>query len=200
MYGAEQAEAWARVAPPSRWSPVPSVARFGPVLAIERIGPPAFERARAVRLRALRDAPDAFWITAAQEAATTAAQWRDRLARSDAATFVARLDRADVGLAVGASHHEHAGDAGLYAMWVAPEARGSGAATALIEAVVEWARAAGYRFLRLDVADTNEPAVRLYSRIGFEPTGVVGVLPAPRGHITEHERALDLRPADGAES
>jgi ribosomal protein S18 acetylase RimI-like enzyme len=168
------------------------------MLTIERIEPEAFERARALRLRALRDAPDAFWVTAEEEASTTPAQWRDRLARPDAATFVASRDGVDVGLAVGGRHHQHEGDAGLYSMWVAPQARGSGAGTALIQAVVEWARAAGYQVLRLEVADSNEHAVRLYSRMGFVPTGVVGTLPAPRDHIAEHERALDLGATGGA--
>ena len=170
------------------------------MVTIERMEPDAFERVRALRLRALRDAPDAFWVTADQEAATTAAEWRGRLARTDAATFVASRDGLDVGMAVGTRHHEHKGDAALEAMWVAPEARSSGVATALIQAVVEWAHAAGYGSLRLDVADVNEPAVRLYSRMGFVPTGVVGTLPVPRDHITEHERVLDLGPARGADT
>ncbi len=78
-------------------------------------------------------------------------------------------------------------------MWVAPEARGAGVGLALAQAVTEWARGAGFATLRLDVADANEPAVRLYARAGFAPTGAVGALPPPRAHITEHERALDLR-------
>ena len=170
------------------------------MVTIERIEPDGFERVRAVRLRALRDAPDAFWVTADQEAATTTAEWRGRLARTDAATFVASRAGLDVGLAVGTRHHEHERDAALEAVWVAPEVRGSGVATALIQAVVEWAHAAGYGSLRLEVADANEPAVRLYSRIGFVPTGVVGTLPVPRDHITEHERVLDLGYARGADS
>lgn len=161
-------------------------------LTIERVGPEAFQRVRAVRLRALRDAPDAFWVIAEEEEATTAAQWRGRLARPDAATFLAVRDGVDVGLAIGARRHGHEGVAGLYAMWVAPEARGSGAGVALIGAVVGWARAAGHRSLRLEVADTNEPALRLYARLGFVPTGAVGTMPAPRDHISEHERVLEL--------
>jgi GNAT superfamily N-acetyltransferase len=164
-----------------------------PMVTIERIGPDGFERVRAVRLRALRDAPDAFWVTADEEAATTDEEWRERLARADAATFVATRDGRDIGLAVGARHHIHPADAGLYAMWVAPEARGEGAGLALVRAVTEWAHGAGFATLRLDVGDANEPAVRLYARAGFVPTGVVGALPPPRAHITEHERALDLR-------
>jgi ribosomal protein S18 acetylase RimI-like enzyme len=166
------------------------------VVAIERIQADTWERARTVRLRALQDAPDAFWTTADEEVATTADQWRERVSSSDSATFVAGRDGVDVGLVVGAPHHEHQGDAGLYALWVAPDARGDGAATELVEAVVDWARAAGYHTLRLDVADTNGNALRLYQRMGFQPTGAVSAFSSPRDHITEHERALDLRPAD----
>jgi ribosomal protein S18 acetylase RimI-like enzyme len=163
------------------------------VSEIERIQPDAFERVRALRLRALRDAPDAFWVTAEEESATTAAGWRERLARPDAATFIASRDGADVGLAIGARYHDDASTASLYAMWVAPEVRGRGAATALIDAVMGWARAGGYETLRLEVGDANENAVRLYERMGFVSTGATGALPAPREHITEHERVLDLR-------
>lgn len=173
------------------WAPSPR-ATVAPVLSVERVGPEAFARARALRLRALRDAPDAFWVTAEEEAATTVGEWRRRLAMPDAATFVAVRDGADVGLAVGTRHHEHEGDAALQAVWVAPEARGSGAGRALVRAVVAWARAAGYGSVRLDVGDANGPAVRLYARMGFVPTGAVGALPSPREHLTEHERALGL--------
>lgn len=167
------------------------------MFTVERAGPDEAERVRALRLRALRDAPDAFWVTAEEEAAAPPARWRDRLARGDAATFVATRDGADVGLVMGTPHHDADGDAGLYAMWVAPEVRGAGVAPALIAAVIDWARAAGYRSLRLEVGDANERAVRLYARMGFVPTGVSGAMPAPRDHISEHERALDLRPAGG---
>jgi len=163
------------------------------MLAVERMGPDAWERVRAMRMRALQDSPDAFWATADEEATTTAAEWRRRLERPDAATFIANRDGVDVGLAVGAPHHHHEADAGLYAMWVAPKARGTGVGVALITSVIEWAHAAGYRSVRLDVGDTNVHAVRLYERIGFMPTGVTATLPPPRAHITEHERVLDLR-------
>jgi ribosomal protein S18 acetylase RimI-like enzyme len=108
-------------------------------------------------------------------------------------TFLAVVDGTDAGLAVGAPHHNIPGDAGLYAMWVAPDARGRGVGTALVAAVVDWARAAGHGCLRLEVADDNAPAVRLYERAGFAATGRRGHLPPPRDHITEHERALVLR-------
>ncbi len=164
------------------------------MLRIDRPGPDQAARVRAVRLRALRDAPDAFCTTAEEEERSTDADWRDRLTRPDAVTVVASLDGADVGLAVGAPHHDEAGDVGLYAVWVAPEARGAGVGEALIRAVADWARARGHAYLRLEVGDANAPAVRLYDRLGFAPTGRTSAFPPPRAHITEHERALPLRP------
>jgi ribosomal protein S18 acetylase RimI-like enzyme len=128
-----------------------------------------------------------------EEAATTAAEWRRRLERPDAATFIASRDGVDVGLVLGAPHHHHEVDAGLYGLWVAPQARGTGVGVALISSVIMWARVAGYRFVRLEVGDTNAHAVGLYERIGFAPTGVTATWPPPRAHITEHEWALDPR-------
>jgi ribosomal protein S18 acetylase RimI-like enzyme len=160
-------------------------------------------RLRAVRLRALRADPDAFWSTAAEEEDLPDSHWRERLARPEVATFLARLGGtegkgadgkgADVGIVVLAPHHDRPGDLGLYAMWVAPEARNLGVAAALVTAGLEWARAAGYATVRLEVADRNAAAIALYERFGFRPTGRTGTLPPPREHIAEHERAVDLR-------
>lgn len=162
---------------------------------IERVDADAWARARGVRLRALRDAPDAFWSTTEGEARLAVSVWRRRLARPDAATFLAVRDGRDVGLAIGARHHAHPRDAGLYSVWVAPEVRGSGLADQLVMAVVDWARAAGHPRIRLDVADDNLRAVGLYARLGFTPTGAVSRFPPPRDHVVEHERVLDLRMA-----
>lgn len=77
-------------------------------------------------------------------------------------------------------------------MWVAEAARGNGMSDKLVGFVVDWARKLGFVSLALDVADTNHSAIRLYARLGFEPTGACGHLPYPREHITEHERCLML--------
>lgn len=162
------------------------------MVAVEPIGAAQWARARTTRLRALRDTPDAFSSTAAQESTLPEHDWRARLERTDAVTLLAVVGGVDVGMVVGAPHHEQPADAGLYAMWVAPEARGQGVGDALITAVADWARTAGYPRLRLDVADANARAVRLYERMGFAPTGVTTRFPAPRSHIVEHERVLEL--------
>ena len=66
--------------------------------------------------------------------------------------------------------------ADLFAMWVAPAVRGSGASDALVEAALDWAREHGCRRVDLEVAPGNTRAERLYARHGFvasgEPTAI----------------------------
>ncbi len=52
---------------------------------------------------------------------------------------------------------------------VAPEARGQGVGTRLLDAIETLARERGASTIRLDVIDTNPDARRLYERRGFEP-------------------------------
>lgn len=163
-------------------------------MTVERMGADDWERVRAVRLHALEDAPDAFWTTLEEDLARPPESWRTRLAGADAATFVATWQGEDVGLVTGAQYIGRDRTAGLFGMWTTPERRGCGVATELVEAVVGWARSAGYERVLLDVGDTNAAAIRLYERMGFTPTGVRSTFPAPRTHIREHERELLLHP------
>ena len=147
-------------------------------------------RLRAIRLRALAEAPDAFASTHGQAAALPPDSWSAQL--REIPTFVAVLEGEDVGIVRGARDDSRADTAWLISMWVAPEVRGQGVGEALIDAVVEWARTTGAWRLLLDVGDHNRPATALYARKGFEPNGTTGSLPAPRSHIREHQRELRL--------
>lgn len=159
-------------------------------MEIVRLENPHWQRLRALRLAALADAPDAFGATLAEAERFTEKHWRQQL---DAlATYVAVLDGADAGMARGVADRSDPRNACLVSMWVLPAARVQGVGEALIRAVIDWARAAGHARLLLDVADGNQPALRLYERLGFQRTGETGSLPAPREHITEHRRALEL--------
>jgi len=58
---------------------------------------------------------------------------------------------------------------------VAPEARGSGVGTALLDAIVDEARRRGYAQVRLDVVDTNPRAKALYRHVGFREVKTVRI-------------------------
>jgi ribosomal protein S18 acetylase RimI-like enzyme len=149
-------------------------------------------RVRALRLAALRDAPDAFAATFENESQFSPEVWRDRLARIDVVTFVATLSSRndnshDVGMLVLADARDDATTAWVYAVWVRPDARGCAVADALLAAALQRAHAAGRTRVRLEVGDHNVAAIALYRRAGFRPTGRRSTLPAPREHITELE-------------
>ena len=136
-------------------------------------------RLRTIRLRSLQDAPLAFGSTHEAQIERPPEVWTEQIRIMP--TFVAVVDGLDMGVARGA--YDDDGDAKtvwLLSMWVAPEGRGQGLGVALADAVIDWARTTPAQRLVLDVADDNEPAIALYQRMGFVPTGVTGTLPAPR--------------------
>ena len=86
------------------------------------------------------------------------------VAEDDAGTVVGRLS-------VGRDPHPastHVADVGLM---VAVGARRQGVGRALLQAAVDWARAAGVRKLELHVFPWNEAAMKLYESFGFEREG-----------------------------
>ncbi|MDD9932720.1 MAG: GNAT family N-acetyltransferase [Myxococcales bacterium] len=157
---------------------------------IESFGLHQAPRLRALRLRALRDAPDAFETTFESAAGWPDDSWAQQLAALP--TFVAVRDGADVGMVRGAMDEDRPDTAWLISMWVAPEARRHGVGGLLVDRVVLWARELELTRLLLDVGDANAAAIALYAGRGFERTGVTSRLPPPRDHIAEHQRELRL--------
>jgi GNAT superfamily N-acetyltransferase len=130
---------------------------------------------RALRLRALEDAPAAFCSTLAEEAARTDQDWAWRL--NIGATsgrdrpLVAELGGTAAGLAWAKVDAGDPSLVNLFQVWVAPEARGHGVAVALLEAAILWARAVNARAMQLGVVCGNDTARRLYERAGFRAIG-----------------------------
>ena len=105
-------------------------------MEIRRVGRDEWGELRALRLRALQDAPDAFGSTYEEESSRTDAEWMGwaaDLADGGSSFGVVADDGGWIAMAVGAPHRDHPGEAGLFAMWVAPDARHAGIGRALVE-------------------------------------------------------------------
>lgn len=96
---------------------------------------------RALRLRALADAPEAFEMTLAQAEQGMDEDWRQRVAGGDErVTFVEEDEDGNlVGMAVGLFDPD-ARVAHLVGMFVEPGKRRAGLGRGLVEAVESWAR------------------------------------------------------------
>ncbi|WP_420129031.1 GNAT family N-acetyltransferase [Longimicrobium sp.] len=135
---------------------------------------------QALRLRGLRESPAAFGSTYENEVDTPLEQIAERLVRGagrEDVMFGAFDDDggALVGLAGLArqngpkSRHR----AGVWGMYVAPEARGRGAGRALISALIAHARTLdGVERLVLGVESGNKAARALYHSFGFATYGI----------------------------
>ncbi len=152
-----------------------------PPVGVRTLGPDDVETLRSIRLRALADSPEQFSSTWEREALRTVEDWRRWIASG--ATFVFEDDGSSdgtgpgpVGLAAAVPDDDEPGPerpsvVWLMAMWVEPAARGTGAARALVDAVLDWARHHGAAKVRLNVVESNARARRLYERHGFSVTG-----------------------------
>jgi GNAT superfamily N-acetyltransferase len=139
-------------------------------MSVRRLGAADGELLRDLRMRALRDAPHAFEMTAAQEDAVPAEEWGRRAGADGGAVFVAPGDGPAVAMA-GVVLRDGGERALLWGMWVDPAARGRGLGGELVEAAADWARRHGAQRLELWVTDRAGAAAALYRRAGFEPAG-----------------------------
>jgi len=130
---------------------------------------------RDVRLRALATDPESFGSTYEREAAYPSERWHERAdadaAGDEATTLLALRDGEGVGLVTSVRDDDDPSRYDVYAMWVAPDARGAGIGRRLLDDVEAWARAAGARSLWLSVTNRAAAAEGLYRSAGFEPNG-----------------------------
>jgi GNAT superfamily N-acetyltransferase len=161
---------------------------------VRRLGADEVDLLRALRLRALGDAPMAFGSTLAREEGYAPEQWeRWAAASASGAQQAIFIAEPACGMASGVIDDEDPSLAHLYAMWVAPDARGTGASTALLDAVITWATDRGAQRLTTSVADGNAAAAALYARAGFADTGRREPLGHSDGVVAVVERPLGDR-------
>lgn len=147
-------------------------------------------RLKDIRLLSLKSDPDAFGSTYETAVTWDDQNWEDQI--KNLPTFVAVHKDKDVGMVRIVKDKDNDTVAWLISMWVNPSARGMGVGSGLISQTIEWAKSEGCKVIKLDVADENFSAVKLYERMGFQVNGEVGSLPEPRTHIKEHQRELKL--------
>lgn len=142
---------------------------------------------REMRLEALRTEPEAYASSAADWEKLTADEWRTRLAQNS--VFAAFWDDAPVGIMglMRQSASKMAHRATLIMVYVRAEARGTGIARALLEAVKSFAKDNGIRQIELAVSAENPVAANFYKRVGFSQIGCV-----PGGFLHEGREIDDI--------
>jgi ribosomal protein S18 acetylase RimI-like enzyme len=139
-------------------------------IAVRRLGEADLAGYRDIRLEALRDNPEAFGD--AFEVARDRSDSFYMEGLRDMAVFGAFAATRQVGLAAfmrdRGLKQGHRGY--LIQMYVRPEARGTGCARDLVEAVAAHASPLVLQ-LHLGVATNNQPAIRLYQKAGFRTYG-----------------------------
>jgi ribosomal protein S18 acetylase RimI-like enzyme len=119
--------------------------------------------------------PGAFLATAVQIKKEPPAFWEGELTSSTWA--VVKYRNKIVGIAAAKSPGEMdsyalQGEACfIESVWVAPRIRGNGVGERLVTYLIEQKRKAGIRKFYLWVFDHNTPAIKLYRRMNFKPTG-----------------------------
>ncbi|MCU1498233.1 MAG: GCN5-related N-acetyltransferase [Acidimicrobiales bacterium] len=168
------------------------------MFTVRRIRPEEGARLRSTRLAALADAPGESNTTLARARSHGDDHWSTSAAANASgplqATFFAEIGGPDAdGETIGliGAYANRGGVVNLVGLWSAPGHRDIGVASALIDAVAEWARGNGDDRLRLWVVERNEYARRFYQDHGFAATGAdIPYEPDPRIH--QVEMVLDL--------
>ena len=138
---------------------------------VRRLMPGDAARYREIRLAGLKDSPEAFGSTFETESLKPLSSFAERLGSS--AVFGAFRGAELLGIAGFAFHEgiKEAHKGRLWGMYVRPGVRKAGIGVRLVEAVIDFARQ-NVEILQLSVVRDNEPARRLYARLGFVEYGL----------------------------
>jgi ribosomal protein S18 acetylase RimI-like enzyme len=159
------------------------------LILLQPIAPQNLALFKAVRLRALEDAPYAFGSTLSREATLSEAEWLSRAQRWNGVAGIGYL-AVESGRAFGiAGALVDTADitrAQVVSVWAAPERRRKGLGRLLMNEVVGWAQTRGICELVLKVTSVNAAAIAFYERLGFATTGRVESY-ANDPAVVEHE-------------
>lgn len=150
---------------------VPPRVRHHVSVQIRRATEDDWESVSRIRLRALREDPDAFGSSLSREERFKEKHWRMR-ART-VPTWIAVDDAGEPRGLISMLQEPGSptDDRHIVSLWVAPEQRRQGIAWALLDAIRHAALADGARTVSLWLVDGNNAAGDLYVRAGFTRTG-----------------------------
>ena len=136
---------------------------------VRRAGVADWAALRDIRLESLRDTPDAYGSTFEESRRWRESRWRT--VASQWVYYLAERDGRVVGMNSGGVNDRHPGTRWMYGMYVTPDERGGVVATALVDAVAQWARDEGVGALYLHVTTAVPRARAFYDKSGFVATG-----------------------------
>lgn len=96
-----------------------------------------------------------------------------RISGEEGVALIVEIETVVIGYLLGGPRPGAVPSGGLESVFVLPGWRIRGAATALAREFIAWCDAAGLRPITVAVAPANAVAVRLYERLGFEPTTLI---------------------------
>ena len=144
-------------------------------MEIRKLYPKDAEEYRDLRLRALKDHPEAFAASYEETLNHSLELFKQRLSDENAHTYGAFIDGKLAGMVtlVREAKPKLRHRANIFAMYVLPENRQAGTGKRLISEAINKAKALGdITHLYLSVTSSNLPAKRLYESLGFKTYGV----------------------------
>jgi RimJ/RimL family protein N-acetyltransferase len=146
-------------------------------MEIRLLQPEDGEALRALRLRSLRDHPEAFATAFEEEEQRTVEQFADQVRNGPPNNFTLGAFEGDQLLGIGSLNRfprlKTRHRAMINGMYVVPEARGKGVGKAILDALIAYARTLdGLADITLAVTAGNTPARALYAHAGFRPFGI----------------------------
>ena len=141
-------------------------------MLVRMLGPADATLYRSLRLRALREHPDAFTSSYEEEREQPQEAAAQRLA---AHPFWGAYHHAELQGFVGLQRElrtKNRHKATVMGMYVAPEAGGQGVGRKLLDSLIAHARLNGVEGVVLTVREGNHGAQRLYAAIGFRSLGI----------------------------
>ncbi|PZV36697.1 GNAT family N-acetyltransferase [Mesorhizobium kowhaii] len=149
-------------------------------MALKLLDPDDFEIFKRIRLEALRAAPEAFASSASDWESLPDEEWRRRLTTNP--VVVSFRGEEPVGM-MGLMRQQGskmAHRATIIMVYLRDSERGGGHAVAMLNLLLDHARASGIRQVELAVSAENPAAIRFYQREGFHEIGCI-----PAGFLHE---------------